>query len=222
MAEAYGKLTGRPGICMVTRGPGATHASVGVHTAMQDSTPMLLLVGQVARGMRGREAFQEVDYEAMFAPLAKWACEVESAARIPELLAQAFTVATSGRPGRSCSRCRRTCSPRRPTSRTRRPRPVQAHPGADDLARLRELLAGAERPLVLVGGRPWNDAAARRPRGVLRGERAARRRRLPLPGSRRQPRRRTWGTSASGSTRGSPSACGRPTCCSSSARGWAR
>src|SRR6187549_3779242 len=99
MAEAYGKLTGRPGICMVTRGPGATQASVGVHTAFQDSTPMLLLVGQVARGMRGREAFQEVDYEAMFGPLAKWAYEIREVERIPELVARAFSVATSGRPG---------------------------------------------------------------------------------------------------------------------------
>src|ERR687893_671222 len=99
MAEAYGKLTGRPGICLVTRGPGATHASVGVHTAFQDSTPMLLLVGQVARGTAGREGFQEVDYRAFFGPLAKWATQVDEAARLPEVIARAFAVATSGRPG---------------------------------------------------------------------------------------------------------------------------
>ena len=99
MAEAYGKLTGRPGICLVTRGPGATHASVGVHTARQDSTPMVLIVGQVARGHLGREAFQEVDFEAMFAPLAKWACEVTEQERIPELVSRAYHVACSGRPG---------------------------------------------------------------------------------------------------------------------------
>src|SRR5580658_122423 len=99
MAEAYGKLTGKPGICMVTRGPGATHAAVGVHTAKQDSTPMILFIGQIAREMRDREAFQEVDFRAMFGPLAKWAAEIDDARRIPEYVARAFAVATSGRPG---------------------------------------------------------------------------------------------------------------------------
>ncbi|MBI3515285.1 MAG: thiamine pyrophosphate-binding protein, partial [Proteobacteria bacterium] len=99
MAEAYGKLTGKPGICMVTRGPGATHAAVGVHTAKQDSTPLILFIGQIARKMRDREAFQEVDFRAMFAPLAKWAAEIDDARRIPEYVARAFAVATSGRPG---------------------------------------------------------------------------------------------------------------------------
>ncbi len=98
-ADAYGKLTGRPGICMVTRGPGATHAATGVHTARLDSTPLILLVGQVARAERGRESFQELDYEAVFGPMAKWAFELDDPARIPELLARAYTVATSGRPG---------------------------------------------------------------------------------------------------------------------------
>ena len=99
MAEADGKLTGRPGICFVTRGPGATHASVGVHTAYQDSTPMILFVGQIQRNARGREAFQEVEFRQMFAPLAKWVAEIETADRIPEYLLRAFQVATSGRPG---------------------------------------------------------------------------------------------------------------------------
>ncbi|WP_255350633.1 thiamine pyrophosphate-binding protein, partial [Cupriavidus sp. SK-3] len=99
MAEADGKLTGRPGICFVTRGPGATHASIGVHIAAQDSTPMLLFVGQIARGHKGREAFQEVDYGAMFGSVAKWVVEIEDPARIPELVARAFQCATSGRPG---------------------------------------------------------------------------------------------------------------------------
>ena len=99
MAEAAGKLTGRPGVCFVTRGPGATHGSVGVHTAFQDSTPMLYLIGQVPRGELGREALQEVDLEAMFAPLAKWAEQIEDAAQIPEVVRRAFAVATSGRPG---------------------------------------------------------------------------------------------------------------------------
>ena len=99
MAEAYGKLTGRPGICFVTRGPGATHASGGIHTAFQDSTPLILLIGQVARDDMGREAFQEIDYRQMFGPMAKWVAQIDDAARIPELVARAFHVATSGRPG---------------------------------------------------------------------------------------------------------------------------
>ncbi len=99
MAEAYGKLTGRPGICLVTRGPGATQASVGVHTAFQDGTPLLLLVGQIPRRHAEREAFQEIDYRRMFGPLTKWVAEVDHAERIPELVARAFRVATSGRPG---------------------------------------------------------------------------------------------------------------------------
>ena len=98
-AEAYGKLTGRPGICIVTRGPGATQAAVGVHTAKQDSTPMLLLVGQVPRAFRGREAWQELDYERVFGGIAKAAWEIESAERVPEDIARAYTIALSGRPG---------------------------------------------------------------------------------------------------------------------------
>jgi acetolactate synthase I/II/III large subunit len=99
MAEAYGKLTGRPGICLVTRGPGATHASIGVHTAYHDSTPLILLIGQVGRDMLEREAFQEIDYRRMFNSMAKWVAQIETADRIPELLARAFSVATAGRPG---------------------------------------------------------------------------------------------------------------------------
>src|ERR1700753_3929154 len=99
MAESYGKLTGRPGICFVTRGPGATNASHGIHIAMQDSTPMILFIGQVERGMREREAFQEVDYKAFFGSMAKWVVEIDSAERIPELVTRAFRVAMQGRPG---------------------------------------------------------------------------------------------------------------------------
>src|SRR6516162_7324425 len=99
MAEAYGKLTGRPGVCFVTRGPGATNASHGVHIAMQDSTPMILFVGQVDTGMREREAFQELDYKAVFGTMAKWAVEIDRPDRIPELVARAFRVALQGRPG---------------------------------------------------------------------------------------------------------------------------
>ena len=93
MAEAHGKLTGKPGICLVTRGPGATHASIGVHTAQQDSTPLILLIGQVGRDMLEREAFQEIDYRRMFQPMAKWVAQIDRAERIPELLARAFSVA---------------------------------------------------------------------------------------------------------------------------------
>src|SRR6202040_1815345 len=99
MAEAYGKLTGKPGLLLVTRGPGACNASIGIHTAFQDSTPMVVLVGQVARHQIDREAFQEVDFRKMFAPLAKWVAQIDMAERVPELINQAFQVATSGRPG---------------------------------------------------------------------------------------------------------------------------
>jgi acetolactate synthase-1/2/3 large subunit len=99
MAEAYGKLTGKPGIAFVTRGPGATNASIGLHTGFQDSTPMILLVGQVAREAMDREAFQEIDYRRMFGQMAKWVVQIEDARRIPELISQAFHVAVNGRPG---------------------------------------------------------------------------------------------------------------------------
>ena len=99
MAAAWGKLTGKPGVCFVTRGPGATNAAIGVHSARQDSSPMMLFVGQIATGMREREAFQEVDYRAAFGPLAKWATEIESPDRVAEIVARAFASALSGRPG---------------------------------------------------------------------------------------------------------------------------
>ncbi len=99
MADAYARLTGRPGICFVTRGPGASNAAPGIHIAMQDSSPLIVFVGQVERGMREREAFQELDYKAVFGTMAKWAVEIDAAARIPEIVARAFRVATQGRPG---------------------------------------------------------------------------------------------------------------------------
>jgi acetolactate synthase I/II/III large subunit len=99
MAEAYGKLTGAPGICIVSRGPGATHASIGVHTAQQDSTPMILLIGQIEREFAGRESFQEVDYRFMSAPPTKWVAEIDRASRVPELVSRAFQTAVSGGPG---------------------------------------------------------------------------------------------------------------------------
>jgi acetolactate synthase I/II/III large subunit len=99
MAEAYGKMTGKPGICLVTRGPGATNASIGVHTAFQDSTPMILLIGQVGTDFLEREAFQEIDYRRMFGPMSKWVAQIDRTDRIPEFIARAYQVATSGRMG---------------------------------------------------------------------------------------------------------------------------
>jgi acetolactate synthase-1/2/3 large subunit len=160
MAEAYGKLTGKPGVLLVTRGPGACNASIGIHTAFQDSTPMVVLVGQVARHQIDREAFQEVDFRKMYAPLAKWVTQIDMAERIPELLNQAFQVATSGRPGpvivalpEDMLRDTAAIAPIGPY------RAVRAHPGAADLAELRRLLAAAARPMVLVGGSGWSDPA---------------------------------------------------------------
>ena len=162
MAEAYGKLTGKPGVLLVTRGPGACNASIGIHTAFQDSTPMVVLVGQVARHQLDREAFQEVDFRKMFAPLAKWVAQIDLAERVPELVNQAFQVATSGRPGpvvlalpEDMLRDRRIAPVAGPY------RPVRAHPGAGDLAELRRLLEAAERPMMLVGGSGWSDVACR-------------------------------------------------------------
>ncbi|HEY0615203.1 MAG TPA: thiamine pyrophosphate-binding protein, partial [Candidatus Elarobacter sp.] len=160
MAEARGKLDGRPGIAFVTRGPGSTHAAIGVHVARQDSTPMILFVGQVARGMRGREAFQELDYREVFGGLAKWAGEIDDARRIPELVTRAFRVAMSGRPGPVVLAL--------PEDMLRdeagvadlgRAERVAAHPGDGDLGRMRAMLKGAERPIMVLGGSGWNEAA---------------------------------------------------------------
>ncbi len=157
MADAYGKLTGRPGICMVTRGPGAAHGTVGVHTAMQDSTPMLFLIGQVARGMSGREAFQEVDFEKMFAPLAKWAVEIRDPARVPEIMNRAFQTALSGRPGPVVVALPEDMLAEAVDAAVAEPaKPVRPHPGPDDMAALRAMLAEARRPLMIVGGGGWS------------------------------------------------------------------
>jgi acetolactate synthase-1/2/3 large subunit len=161
MAEAAGKLTGRPGICFVTRGPGACNASIAVHTAMQDSTPMILFVGQVARDQAEREAFQEIDYRRMFAPVAKWAAQIDDARRIPEFVARAFATATGGRPGPVVLALPEDMLRDRVEAADTGPAlPVQAHPGAADIDRLLAMVAEAERPLVLVGGGGWSDAAA--------------------------------------------------------------
>src|SRR5580658_4868201 len=154
MAEADGKLTGRPGICMVTRGPGATHAAIGVHTAFQDSTPMILFIGQVARSAKDREGFQEVDFRAMFAPLAKWAAEIDDPARIPEYLARAFSVALSGRAGPVVLSLPEDMLSEEIPAPTQAAAAVAAGASvrASDLQRLREMLANASRPLLVVGG----------------------------------------------------------------------
>lgn len=162
MAEADGKLTGRPGICMVTRGPGATHASIGVHIAQQDSTPMILFVGQIARNHIGREAFQEVDYQAMFGSLAKWVVEINDADRIPEILARAFHTAVSGRPGPvvvSLPEDMLVQACRMPDCIAT---PLQAPAlAADTVDQITAALTQSKRPLVFVGGSNWSVAARR-------------------------------------------------------------
>lgn len=160
MAEADGKLTGRPGICFVTRGPGATHASIGVHVAFQDSTPMILFIGQVARAHRGREAFQEVDYVQMFGPLAKWVAEISDIERIPEFVARAFQCATSGRPGPVVlSLPEDVLDASAVVADALAYHAVASSPAPEDAAALADALAAASRPLVIVGGANWSQAA---------------------------------------------------------------
>jgi acetolactate synthase I/II/III large subunit len=157
-AEAYGKLTGRPGICVVTRGPGATQAAVGVHTAMQDSTPLLLLVGHVPRGFQGREAWQELDYGRVFGGIAKAAWSVDRADRIPEHVARAFSLALSGRPGPVVLALPEDVLAEEADVADGAPVQVgRAAPRPEDLERLRNLLAAAERPLVVVGEGGWTQ-----------------------------------------------------------------
>src|SRR6187399_2080873 len=161
MAEAVGKATGRPGVVFCTRGPGATNASPGIHIAMQDSTPMIVFVGQVAREMREREAFQELDYRAVFGTMAKWATEIDDPTRIPELISRAFHTACNGRPGPVVialpeDMLRERVSVADATAFT----PVEIWPGADDINRLQKLLAEAKRPVVLIGGSRWTEQAS--------------------------------------------------------------
>jgi acetolactate synthase-1/2/3 large subunit len=164
MAEAQGKLSGRPGLCFVTRGPGASNAAIGLHTAFQDSTPMILFIGQVAGSQRDREAFQEVDYRQMFGPgtlgFAKWVGEIHDPDRLPEYVARAYHVALQGRPGPVVLALPEDMLSA-PTRAPVLPRvePALAAPPAAAVARLRELLAGAERPFVIVGGSGWTAEA---------------------------------------------------------------
>lgn len=162
MAEAYGKLTGRPGICFVTRGPGSTNAAHGVHIAMQDSTPMILFVGQVDTGMREREAFQELDYKAVFGTMAKWAVEIDRPDRIPELVARAFRVALQGRPGPVViSLPENMLTETAAVADAPKVEPAQTWPAPSDLERLGSMLAGAKAPIVVLGGSAWTAEAAK-------------------------------------------------------------
>jgi len=156
MAEAYGKLTGKPAVVLVTRGPGACHASIGVHIAQQDSTPMLVLVGQVARATRHREAFQEIDYPAFFGPLCKWVAEADDPARLPELLSQAMHRCCNGRPGPVALSLpvdvlEETVS----VADTKPWQRVESAPCDGAMQRLHELLIPAQRPLMILGGPGW-------------------------------------------------------------------
>lgn len=160
MADAWGKLTGRPGICMVTRGPGATNASAGIHVAAQDSTPMILFIGQIERGMREREAFQEIDYRQMFGGIAKWVAEIDHAERVPEFISRAFHVATSGRPGPVVlalpeDMLVELADAPQPPAWTQ----IETHPGLTQMADLQKRLWAAERPIAILGGSRWSAEA---------------------------------------------------------------
>lgn len=161
MAEAVGKLTGKPGVCFVTRGPGATNASAGVHVAQQDSSPMLLFVGNVAREFRGREAFQEIDIEAVFGPLAKWAVEITDPARVPEIVAKAVRIATQGRPGPVVISLPEDMLTEEATvADVPAIEPAETWPALADMMRLQKMLGQAARPLAIVGGSRWSEKAA--------------------------------------------------------------
>ncbi|MEE4011043.1 thiamine pyrophosphate-binding protein [Roseibium sp. FZY0029] len=160
MADAWGKLTGKPGICMVTRGPGATNASAGVHVAAQDSTPMILFIGQIERGMREREAFQEIDYRQMFGGIAKWVAEIDHADRVPEFISRAYHVATSGRPGPVVlalpeDMLVEKAAAVQPPAWTQ----IETHPGLTQMADLQKRLWAAERPIAILGGSRWSEEA---------------------------------------------------------------
>lgn len=160
MAEAYGKMTGKPGICMVTRGPGATNAAAGVHVAQQDATPLILFVGQIETRMRERDAFQEVNYRQMFGSMAKWVAEIDHADRVPEFVSRAFHVATSGRPGPVVLALpedmlvEEVIAPQAPKAQL-----VESYPSPQQMAELQTLLAAAHKPMVILGGSRWTKEA---------------------------------------------------------------
>jgi len=160
MADTWGRLTGKPGICMVTRGPGATNASAGLHVAKQDSIPMILFIGQIGRDMKEREAFQEVEYRRAFTEFAKWVGEIDDARRIPEFVTRAFAVATSGRPGPVVLTLPEDMLLDEVEAPEAKPyTPVEAHPGPSQIAALGEMLKTAKRPMVVLGGTRWSEAS---------------------------------------------------------------
>ena len=224
MAEAYGKLTGRPGICLVTRGPGACHAAVGVHTAFQDSTPMILLVGQVGRDMMDREAFQEIDYRQMFGPVAKWAAQIDVTARIPEYMARAFHVATSGRPGPGGAGAARGHADRGGAVRRRGPLSCRRQAGsrAAGLRRRSATCSRARRGRCCWSAGPAGPTRLRANCSFRRGQRHSGRDLVPPPGYSTTARPASPATSARRARRRWSSASRRPTCCWWSARASAR
>ncbi|WP_158815607.1 thiamine pyrophosphate-binding protein [Methylocapsa sp. S129] len=162
MAEAMGKATGRPGVCFVTRGPGATNASPGIHIARHDSTPMVLFVGQIERAFLGRDAFQEVDYRSFFGSIAKWATEIDDANRVPEIVSRAFQTAMEGRPGPVVvSLPKDMLTEPAMGADARASEPVETFPGAAAMAEFETLLAAARQPFLILGGTRWSEAAVR-------------------------------------------------------------
>src|SRR3982750_3947675 len=168
MAEAYGKLTGEPGVLFVTRGPGATNGAIGVHTGLQDSTPMVVFIGQVPNEFAEREAFQEIDYRRMYGQMAKWVAQIDRVERIPEYVSHAFHTACAGRPGpvvlalSEDALFAEAAVADAPKYHTVRPAPSPA-----EMEQLRKLLDGAQRPFVLLGGGGWNrDACTRLQRWI--------------------------------------------------------
>lgn len=158
MADAVGKATGRPGICFVTRGPGATNASAGIHIARQDSTPLIMFVGQVGRQTREREAFQELDYRAVFGSMAKWTTEIDDPRRVPEIVSRAYYTATSGRPGPVVIGLPRDMlNERVEVSDAPAWEVVETSPGETEMAKLHELLAQSQRPIFILGGSRWSE-----------------------------------------------------------------
>ena len=188
MADADAKITGKPGVLFVSRGPGACNASVGIHTAFQDSTPMVVFIGQIPRASAERFAFQEIDYRRMYSQSAKWIAQIEDAARIPEMVSRAFHVAMAGRPGPVILVIPEDMQEDRAQAETGKHYVMpRAYPAPDDMARLRGLLERAERPLRDRRRQRMEHKGARRPRRLRRSQRPARPDRVPAPGPDGQP-----------------------------------
>ena len=161
MAEAVGKVTGRPGVCFVTRGPGATNASPGIHIARQDSTPLVMFVGQIGRDLREREAFQELDYRAVFGSMTKWTTEIDDPARVPEIVSRAFHTAANGRPGPVVVAIPEDMLTERVAVTDAPPFAlIETSPGSAEMQKLAEMLSGARAPIMLLGGSRWSQAAS--------------------------------------------------------------